>query len=322
MAWVYLSDDELSYNLSMLHYKFTWPQAANQYVAWNVKFSPSDGSKPVYKSFSWSGTGSETPLQTIDPLQSNSGKNGTYEVELPNSYDIQIDAFIPHNWVYDPTTNGENVFNGNERSGQNPPLTSTFERSQSETDWKMMERATVFPLAAGADASLENRSFFADTGITRAYVFALAIEDWVADEFGRPFEGSGYVSDFARQESRVGHNGFLGEAKALPDGMHVNITHPSDKVVQAHFTGDENIPLINSPIPSSIKCDITVTIDSSQPGPPMATVTGRHTKFPSFELYINGQTIYTYDALAEGTEPTDLTLRAVVRIDQPPTPLE
>jgi hypothetical protein len=223
---------------------------------------------------------------------------------------IQVATFIPQNWVFDPMTNGQNVFNGNSRATLSESIFDPFSK-----EYKMIQRVGVrTDVPANADGSNEQNAAAKDTGTSRAYLFDLAVIDPQLDSDGNFIEGSGYISQTAISETMVGRNGFLQEAKAPTTGMTVTVTHPSAGVAVAHILGKAGIPLLGlSDFLGPIRYDFTVTIDKTDPAHPTYKAQGNHGLFPSMEVYINNVPIYEWDAIKEDTVPYDLGLGPLSR---------
>jgi hypothetical protein len=80
-------------------------------------------------------------------------------------------------------------------------------------------------------------------------------------------------------------------AFASTDGMHVDVTRVNAHQVKAHLYGGAGNPLVfGAP---AIDWDLNLTIDTSG-SKPHWTLTGAHDGFPAYEVYVNGQTLYTY----------------------------
>jgi hypothetical protein len=77
---------------------------------------------------------------------------------------------------------------------------------------------------------------------------------------------------------------------ASTSGMHVDVTRVNAHQVKAHLYGGAGNPLLIAP---AIDWDLNLTIDTSG-SKPHWTLTGAHDGFPAYEVYVNGQTIYTY----------------------------
>jgi hypothetical protein len=74
--------------------------------------------------------------------------------------------------------------------------------------------------------------------------------------------------------------------------MHITVTPVSAKVVRVRLHGGASNPLVfGAP---NIDWDLTLTIDASA-SPTRWTLTGAHDGFPAHEVYVNDQTLYTYD---------------------------
>jgi hypothetical protein len=78
---------------------------------------------------------------------------------------------------------------------------------------------------------------------------------------------------------------------ASTSNMHVDVTRVNDHQVKAHLYGGAGNPLVvGAP---AIDWDLTLTIDTSGTAPHW-TLAGAHDGFPAYEVYVNGQTLYTY----------------------------
>ena len=80
-------------------------------------------------------------------------------------------------------------------------------------------------------------------------------------------------------------------ASASTSNMHVDVTRVNAHQVSVHLHGGAANPLV--PAAPAIDWDLTVTIDTSG-AKPHWTIKGSHDGFPAYEVYVNGQTIYTY----------------------------
>jgi hypothetical protein len=101
-AYVYrdLTEDESYFSLSKLRYKFSFqgdnPENLPKTANWLVKFTPEDGTEPIWKAYTWTGTADETPVNEIDPQIENGGKDGYYEVYiLPTYYYVDWSSAWP-----------------------------------------------------------------------------------------------------------------------------------------------------------------------------------------------------------------------------------
>ena len=78
---------------------------------------------------------------------------------------------------------------------------------------------------------------------------------------------------------------------ASTSNMHVDVTRVNEHQVKAHLYGGAGNPLVAGA--PAIDWDLTLTIDTSG-ATPHWTLTGAHDGFPAYEVYVNGQTLYTY----------------------------
>ena len=93
-----------------------------------------------------------------------------------------------------------------------------------------------------------------------------------------------------------------------PDTDTVKVSHPSPGVVVASLEFAVPNPLIVfQKLTPDIHYRATVTIDRSNPLLPRYTVTGTSCRFPAYEIYVNGQRIHKYDPVPKGRGPWGLT---------------
>jgi uncharacterized protein DUF3238 len=78
---------------------------------------------------------------------------------------------------------------------------------------------------------------------------------------------------------------------ASTSNMHIDVTRVNGHQVKAHLYGGAGNPLVAGA--PAIDWDLTLTIDTSG-ATPHWTLTGAHDGFPAYEVYVNGQTLYTY----------------------------
>lgn len=203
-------------------------------------------------------------------------------------FDISFSSFIPANNVIGPPQS---------RCGFPPTNRLYFEGDDRSfdpdaTSFRTRQLVTVIPNEATDSDGLKEGSDQNLVGETRAYA-----PDALAD-------GTIDASD---------DDGTLGDCTLLHDtgtastgDMEIEVTRLGPDRVQVHLFGGAGNPLVfGAP---DIDWDFTIEIDTSQ-DPPQWTLTGSHDGFPAYEIYINGQTIYTY---SPGTPPFDFgDLRAL-----------
>lgn len=78
---------------------------------------------------------------------------------------------------------------------------------------------------------------------------------------------------------------------ASTSNMHVDVTRVNAHQVKAHLYGGAGNPLVSGA--PDIDWDLTLTIDTSG-SKPHWTLSGKHDGFPAYEVYVDGQTLYTY----------------------------
>ena len=80
----------------------------------------------------------------------------------------------------------------------------------------------------------------------------------------------------------------------------VTIQHPSEGIVVISIEDKASDPLVPGSSVAPAHFQATITIDRSVPGKPTYHVTGRHTAFPAYEVYINGQRVHEYSPIPSG----------------------
>ena len=217
---------------------------------------------------------------------------GSHGVLLAPAYQIQVDAFIPQEYVTDPVGY---VYNGNDRKvpldGLFTSGTATFTKSSPQFKIEQTAMATVYQ-ELDPNGSQEQNSLTMNVDPTQKYYAAAVVGGHLSPT----------AAPFATQT-------------AVPDVNTVTITHPASRVVQAEFVGQASNPLANplapqieNPNPAwagPIYYDITVKIDASTT-PPTYTLTGNHKLFPAYEVYINGQLVHNYSPIPGGDTPNAL----------------
>jgi hypothetical protein len=226
----------------------------------------------------------ESPVYTIDPRARNPGTEGTYQVVQPDL--IQVDAFIPQEWVYEPPLDNY-IDNGNSRK---IPLDASFTTgttvfTQSSSEFKVRQTLNVdaYYFNIDPDGSQEAASKQTTVGQTREYEASVL--------------ANGHIPSGAIPYQT---------ATATPSVDTVTITHPSQGVVVANIEMQVANPLVFGSSLAPIHYQATVTIDRSNPGQPRYTITGTNSEFPAYEIYINSQRIYQFDPIPEGYSPIDL----------------
>ncbi len=203
---------------------------------------------------------------------------------------IQMDAFIPEEWVYHPFLTY--IYNGNSRKtpldGNNYTSgPATF--SATSADFKLRQKVGVTAKASigtsnmGIISAAENRTRKTDVGPTKEYSSSVLVNGHIP---------AGTVP----RATQI----------ATPRIDTVTITHPSPGVVVAQMEMKANDPLVDASYFAPIHWQITVTINRSDPSNPIYHVTGTHCRFPAYELYINGQSVHGFDPVSGGYGPSDL----------------
>jgi hypothetical protein len=212
---------------------------------------------------------------------------------------IQVDAFIPQTWVqepfspYHPLTTY--VDNGNSR--KNPLDASLTSGSslfiQNSSEFKVQETMDVcaFP-NYDPDGSQEQATKKTTVGETREYKASVLVN-------GEIPAGATPIA--------------TGTATPYVDNFYVY--HPSAKTVVADIGMNVSDPLAFGSSLAPVEYYIFVTIDRSDPSNPTYTIEGTCCEFPAYEIYINGQLVYSYDPIPGGHGPLSLLLGPVDTIE-------
>ena len=214
---------------------------------------------------------------------------------LAPAYQIQVDAFIPQQWVTDPTGY---VYNGNSRKtpldGSFATGTATFIKSSSPPLFKMEQTVMVTVLQNVDPGGIQEASSLVTTmGPTKKY-YAAAVPGGTSTLTNTL---SPTAAPFATQT-------------AVPAIATATITHSSSQVVTVELIGKATDPLANplapvieTPDPAPpLYYDITVKIDATTT-PPTYTLSGNHKLFPAYEVYINGQLVHDFSPIPGGNTP-------------------
>jgi hypothetical protein len=281
-ALISLSPAELSYTIKKLQYKWQFPSDPRGAVFWDVVFEPADNSEAGHDQHGWATHGqTESEVYAVDPTALNDKKAGVYTVKLSNNDVIQVDAFIPQEWVFIGIDNSI-VHLGNSRKD---PLdnslntgTTIYER---DGDFKLRHRQSLTTLAqADPGGTIEAGTVDVQAGLSAEY----DADDLV----------DGHIP-FGAQPIAVGYN--------VPSIGPVTITHPSEGVVTITLEDTASNSLILGSGLFPIHFRATITIDKSVPGQHTYHVTGQHCRFPAYEVYINGNRVHQYSPIPTGVSP-------------------
>jgi hypothetical protein len=228
-----------------------------------------------------------TPSGSSDPTPA-----GPYSVLLVPAYQIQVDAFIPQQWVSDPFGY---VYNGNSRKtpldGSFTTGTSTFTKSGQ---YKMEQTIMAFVYQELDPTGVQEQNSLSTTmGPTKKY-YAAAVPGGTSTTTNTL---SPTATPFATQT-------------AIPSIATATVTHTASRVVTVELVGQATDPLANPGAPEletpdpapPLSYDITVKIDATTT-PPTYTLTGNHKLFPAYEVYINGQLVHDYSPIPGGDTP-------------------
>ncbi|MFI5247161.1 MAG: hypothetical protein ACHQWV_01235, partial [Nitrospirales bacterium] len=84
------------------------------------------------------------------------------------------------------------------------------------------------------------------------------------------------------------------QGKADPGGFSVAVSYSTAHQGQVHFSGSAPNPL-EPQLFQSIAWDMSITIDTSNPHSPTATVSYNHTCYPAHQVKVNGTPVYSYN---------------------------
>ncbi|MDB4793504.1 hypothetical protein OAG63_00560 [Methylacidiphilales bacterium] len=230
-----------------------------------------------------------------DPIPS--GEQESHIVELIPGYTIQVDAFIPQQWVSDPVGY---VYNGNSRKtpldGSFTSGTTTFTKSGQ---YKMEQTVTaIIQKELDPDGSQEQNNLSTTMGPTKKY-YSSAVPGGTSTKTNTL---SPTATPFATQT-------------AVPSVATATVTHTASRIVTVELIGQATDPLANPGAPEietpnpapPLYYDITVKIDATTT-PPTYTLTGSHKLFPAYEVYINGQLVHDYSPIPGGYTPYVMSL--------------
>jgi hypothetical protein len=226
---------------------------------------------------------------------------------IPKAVTIQLDALIPHEYVADPISWGVRQFHegDNRHNGQDSAAATacTYEQNGHA---RMKQTCTLFlDRDDDPDGALASDSHVKIIAKSRMYDRDEALEDTrMAD--GTTILGSGHIKYDSWMETVPGNHGLEAAQTASDENMTLSVDYWSKRVVTAHISGSASDPLASGSEWGPITYDIHVTINSASSGGPTYTITGNHTQFPGFEIYINSQRVHDYDPIPEGKYVDDL----------------
>jgi hypothetical protein len=212
---------------------------------------------------------------------------------------VQVDVFIPQQWVSDPVGY---VYNGNSRKVPLDGSLTTGSTQFIQSGAYKMEQKIAVTVYQEADPSgtQEQNSLTTTMGPTKKYHNS-AVPGGTSTKTNTL---SSTATPFATQT-------------AIPTVATATVTHTSSRVVTVELVGKATDPLAN-PLAPTIETpdpapplfyDITVKIDGTT-NPPTYTLTGSHELYPAYEVYINGQLIHDYTPIPGGHTPSSMFLPA------------
>ena len=200
---------------------------------------------------------------------------------------IQVDAFIPQTWVYEPPLA---IFADAGNSRKNPldaSLTSgsaIYIQNSPEFKFRQTSNACTYSYY-DQDGSQEESSLKTAIGQSRQY------------RASQIFNGQ-ILSNAVPNKTGT----------ATPAVNGTIVSHPSAGVVVTEFEMNVSNPVAFGSSIAPIQCIVDVTIDRSDPGHPAYSISGTTCEFPAYEIYINNQQVYQYSPIPGGHGPGSLFL--------------
>jgi hypothetical protein len=237
------------------------------------------------------------PRLTLFPKSLSRGE--VYPLLLVPEDIIQVDAFIPQTWVQEPPGPSHPfttyIDNGNSR--KNPLDASLTSGSalfiQSSPEFKVRQTINVcaFP-SYDPDGSQEQATKKTTVGESREYKASVLVSGEIP---------AGAVP--------------IATGTATPYVDNAFVYHTSAKTVLTDLGMDVSNPLVFGSSLAAIQYYLFVTIDRSDPNHPTYTIEGNCCEFPAYEIYINGQLVYSYSPIPGGNSPYSLLLGPVNTIE-------
>lgn len=227
--------------------------------------------------------------------------NGQHGVLLAPAYEIQVDGFIPQEYVGDPYPFTGLYFAGDMRK---TPLDGSFTSGYAifnkylgyTARQKVM--ATVYAELDPSGSQEQEESNNNPTSIIHLTKEYNSSQFTTTPAGVSPSNGTAHILPGAVP---------INTETAIPQTATVTVTHPSSRVVQAEFTCAVSDPLVWGSTVAPLYYDITVKIDASNPAQPTYTLSGNHKLFPAYEIYINHQLVHDYSPISGiGYSPAEL----------------
>ena len=293
---------ELGYDIRSLLYNFKTVPDPYGLVCWVEEFLPDPFTQVSNNYRKWTTAGNaQSNNYLLNPKAQNNGQSGAYYViQLPVDT-IQIEAFIPQEyvkapWPYDFPANG---------NYKKTPLDASFttgkalfkqDKPGDKLAYKLFETMSVTEFASDDNLLLNPNENDADS-----IVHTEAVTNNIQQGTTLKFDDSQIVAGHLPQASHP-----IASATGTPTTQ-VSTTHPGVNHVTASIYSYGNDPFVFPSVFAPITWVLNVSIDRST-SPPTYTITGSHKQFPAYVIYINGQQVYTYDPIPYKRKPfPDLT---------------
>ena len=275
-------------------------------MAYFLKRQTARGKRPVFLRRAYGNKGAIVGTATYSGNNTNIA-TGSHGVLLAPAYEIQVDTFIPQEYVPDPS---------NPEPGDDGNMADYLFYSGS-----MRKNPLDGLFTTGAAVFSKNASFISRQKVM-ATVFS-ELDPTGSQEQEESNDNPASVAHITQQyegtqftygpgiSPAYGTAHFLpnqtpyNSKQATPQTATVTVTHPASRVVQAEFVMIVGNPLATGSYFAPVYCDITVKIDASTT-PPTYTLSGNHKLFPAYEIYINQQLVHDYSPIPGGYTPAQL----------------
>lgn len=199
----------------------------------------------------------------------------TVHVVIPR-FKITINAFIAANNL-NSLINSNRVYAGDNRS---------WDKNGSS---RVSQTFDIIPVSSVVNAGVDSKS--AHCGESAIF------------EKSSSLDGSGNLTSAALNDSSTGTPLKISWATATPSCTATK-SSSSQNVVTISVAGTATNPVSIEPITPSIDYHLDITIDLSDPFNPTYAISGTTDEFPSYEIYINDEKVWSYSE--SGSDPTGL----------------